>query len=201
VGRHPIPARSTAYPRFQVITLDEIRVHPAVSKELEKLAPEPLVGLQDVSDELINDVLKFPRIAVVPIPGNPGYGCWIGVRLFRRLVDRKRCGKVAVLDYGPRVSEDNIVDQALKDWKYSSAVLGQPATADWVTAQEWEAETKYVCRPVASGRRRPSARKVYASLRGLNPRRLRADKARKAPESTDGPGPATDDNEEEGTKD
>jgi hypothetical protein len=135
VGKHPIPAKSTAYPRLRLISLKEIKEHPAVCKKFGKFAQEPLVGLQDVRDELINDVVGFPRIGVVPIPGDPGYGCWIGIRVFRRLVDRGWGGKVAVLDYGPKVPEETIVDQALKDWKYSSPVLGQPATADWATAQ------------------------------------------------------------------
>jgi hypothetical protein len=186
VGKHPIPAKSTVYPRFQFLSLKEIGgVHRAVCEELEKRAQEPPVGLEDVSDELINDVFKFPRIAVVPIPGEPGYWCWIGVRVFRRLVDRKWSEKVAVLDYGPGMSEATIVDQALKDWKYSPAVMGQSAKADWATAQEWNADSKYVCRPHKRGsRRRPNGRNAYADLRGLNPRRLGADKATKTPKST-----------------
>jgi hypothetical protein len=201
VGKHPIPAKSTAYPRLRLISLKEIKEHPAVCKKFGKFAQEPLVGLQDVRDELINDVVGFPRIGVVPIPGDPGYGCWIGIRVFRRLVDRGWGGKVAVLDYGPKVPEETIVDQALKDWKYSSPVLGQPATADWATAQEWEADSEKICKPAKRGsRRRPSGLKVFASLRGLKSRSLRDDKAVKAPESSNETGSADDGGDEERTE-
>lgn len=185
-----------------MVSLEEIKaVHPAVCKKLEKFASEPFVGLQDVSDGLIDDVFKFPRIAVIPIPGVPGYWCWIGVRAFRHPVDRNWCGEVAVLDYGPRMPEATIVDQALKDWNYPSAVLGQSAKADWATAQVWEADSKYVCRPAEAGSRRvPSGRKAYASLRGLDPRPLSADKRIKAPENTAESGAATSGEEQQGTE-
>ncbi len=98
--------------------------------------------------------------------------------------------------------EHEIIHLAHIDWRYASAVTGPSEESDWATAQEWEANSVYVCRPANPGtRRRPSGLKVFASLRGLDTRRLRADKAVKAPESTNETGSVTDDKDEEGNND
>jgi len=185
-----------------MVSLKDIkRVHPAVCRKLQERCPESPVGLEEVSDELINDIFAFPRIAVVPIPGEPGYWCWIGVRVFQRLVNRGWNGKVAVLDFGTRMPEEDIVDRALKDWDYWPAIEGISAKSDRAIAQKWEAATNYACRPATSGRRRRSGRKVYTSLRGVELRTPSADMNIKAAESADdSESAAGDGDEQEGTK-
>ena len=176
-----------------------VGVHPAVLRMIAGLPPEHLGGLRGVSDALIDQIYGFPRVAVVPVRGGSQYWCWLGVRAYLRLLDRGWHGKVAVLDYG-RISEQKIVDLAHFDWVYASAITGPAQTTDWATAQRWQENTDYVCRPAKSGNVRPTGLKTYAKLRGLDPRRLRADIAPKEPRSTERPG-TTPDDDEEGSKD
>jgi hypothetical protein len=198
VGKYPI---SIEWPANQLnLRLREIvGVHPAVLKMIAPSPAESIVGLRGLSDAPINGVYWFPRIAVVPVRGGSGYWCWIGVRSYLRLVDRGWLGKISVLDYGSRISEEKIVDLARFDWKCASAITGSAQTTDWAIAQMWEEDTNSLCRPVASGNRRPSGLKAFARLRGLDPRRLRADNAPDAAKPTGGPGTMTD--EEGGNKD
>jgi hypothetical protein len=177
VGKNPIPNRHPAYPQVTALRLRDIaEVHPAVRKLLNRFPPEPIDTLRGVSDKAIKDVFEIPHIAVVPIRGETKYWVWCGVRAYKRLVDRGWEGSITVLDYGPRMPEEKIADLAEKDWVYGSQLTGQTRKTDWAYAQEWEANSTYICRPSKSGKRRPSGRNVFAKLSGLDPRPLRADK-------------------------
>jgi hypothetical protein len=202
VGKHSNPIHRPVHPRTRYLRLDEIEgVHPEVLTKLKQSSPEPIGGLWAVKDEAIDDVYEIPRIAVVPIPGRNKYWVWIGIRFYLRLLDRKWKKGFPVLNYGLRMPEKRIVALARADLRFASILAGQSAKSDWATAQEWEAETDDICRPAEPGsRRRPSGLKVYADLRGLHPRRLRADKAIEAPENKDESGASTDDEEERGTE-
>ena len=201
MGEHANARVMLPLPRRRVLRPDEIAgVHPAVLNELKQFPPEPPDLLLAVSDNAINDVFEIPRIAVVPIQGERTYWVWIGVREYLRLVDRKWQGKIPVLDYGPRMPEAMIAYLAEKDWLYAASILGRTHKTDWAYAQAWDANSGYICKPTKSRKRQSSGLKVFAKLNKLDRRRLRADKVSKAPEATDGPGPATDNNDEEGTE-
>ena len=49
-----------------MVSLKEMKEHPAVCKKFGKLVREPLVGLEDVRDELINDVVGLGRLSMTP---------------------------------------------------------------------------------------------------------------------------------------
>jgi hypothetical protein len=201
VGKHPIPIKSTAFPLIQELSLGEIEgVHPAVLNMLKQFPDEPILGLQEVSDALINDVFKIPRLSVVPVPGGSRFWCWAGVRAYLSLADRHWHEKIPVLNYGPRTPVQKIVYLAHKDWVFAPAITVPSQKTNWAFAQVWEANSDYVCRPVKPGSRRcPSGLKVYANLRGLGLRPLQADNVPEAPKSADRPESATEGNEEEGT--
>jgi hypothetical protein len=201
VAEHTNPKDRPILPRTRYLQLRDIEgVHPAVLKKLKKIAPEPLVGLRDVKEEAIKNTFEFPRIAVVPIPGRSKYWVWIGIRSYLRLKDIKWSETFPVLNYGLEMSEKRIVDLARADLRLAAIFSGQSAKSDWATAQEWEADTKEICELATPGsRQRPNGKNVYADLRGLNPRRLRADKEMKAPEDAVESAAATDE-EEQGTE-
>jgi hypothetical protein len=201
VGKHSIPFKWPANPVLIELPFSEIvGVHPAVLGMIAGVPLEPFIGLRAVNDAPIDDIFGFPRIAVVPVRGESGYWCWIGIKAYRRLVDCAWRGKVTVLDYGPRISEEKIARLGYLDWVYASAITGSVQTADWVIARRWEEETDYVCRPVKAKNARPSGLRTFAKLRGLNPRRLSDDKASEAKESSDSPETTTDDSYDEGSK-
>ena len=201
VGKHPIPIRRSPYPLAPEVRLDDIvGVHPAVLRMLMQPPAESILGLPEVSDALIDDIYGIPRIGVVPVRGGSGYWAWIGVRAYLRLVDCGWKGKFTVLDYGSRMPEEKLVYLAQMDWAYASAIAGPNQRTDRAFAQLWEANSGYVCRPVKSGSRRPSGLKAFAKLRGLDPRRLQADKTLEEPESAGRPETTTYE-EEEGSKD
>jgi hypothetical protein len=177
-----------------------VDVHPAVLQMIEGLATEPIGGLIAVSDELIDDVYGFPRIAVVPVRAGSGFWCCAGVKAYLRLLDRGWRGKVAMLDYGSRMSEQKIVKLAYSDWVYGSAITGAAQSTDWACAQVWEANTDYICKPVKSRNFRPSGLKTFAVLRGLSLWSLRADKKPKESKSINRPRITANDNVEEGSK-
>jgi hypothetical protein len=200
VGKNPIPIKWPANELIKELRLCEIAgVHPAVRRMIAGLPAEPITGLRALSDQLINEVFGFPRIVVIPVRGGSGFWCWIGIRPYLRLVDCGWPGKITVLVYGPRMSEQRIVDLALLDWEYASAITGSAQTTDWAAAQRWKEDTDYVCRPAKSGNRLPSGLNAFARLRGLDPRRLRADNEPEASKFTGGPRTMTD--EEGGNKD
>jgi hypothetical protein len=177
VGKHPIPNRHPSHPQITTLRLGDIAdVHPAVLKVLNRLPSEPVVELRGVSDKAVEDVFKVPRIAVVPIRGETRYWVWGGVRAYLRLRSRGWRGLVTVLDYGPRISEEKIACLAETDWVYASPFSGQTRKTDWAYAQVWEAHSDYICKPTKSGKRRVSGRNLFATVSGLNRRRLRADK-------------------------
>ena len=200
MGKHASLNDRLAHPRIKYLRLGDIEgVHPAVLKEVKGIAPEPLVGLRDVKEEVIKDTFEVPRFAVVPIPGRNKYWVWIGIRSYLRLKDIKRSETFPMLNYGLEMSEKRIVDLARADLRFAAIISGQSAKSDWATAQEWEADTEGICRPAKPGqRRRPSGLKAYTSLRGLNSGRLRADKRTEARENTSDPGAANDE-EDQGT--
>lgn len=196
MGKHSIPNRHPAYPQVMALRLSDIAdVHPAVRKLVNRFPQEPSVTLRGVKDEAIKDVFEIPRIAVVPIRGGTGYWVWCGVRAYKRLVDRGWKGSITVLDYGPRMPEEKIVYLAEKDWVFASPLSGQTRKTDWAYAQEWEANSTYICKPSGSGKRRVSGRNLFSRVCGLDRRRLRADKVSKASNSRRKPGSESDDEE------
>ena len=194
MGKRTNPKDRPIQPRTRYLRLGDIEgVHPAVLKEVKGLAPEPLVGLRELKKEAIKDTFEFPRIAVVQVPGRNKFWVWIGIRPYLRLRDIKWSEEFPVLNYGPEMPEKRIVDLARADLRFAAIISGQSAKSDWATAQDWEADTKEICKQATPGsRQRPNGMNVYADLRGLNPRRLRADKEMKAPEDAAESAAATD---------
>ncbi len=198
MGEHANPRDKLVLPRTKVLRLGQIAgVHPAVQKGRGPAAPEPLVGLRDVKEENIRDTLEVPRIAVVPTPDRNKYWVWSGIRIYLRLVHLKWPNGFPVLNYGLEMPEKKIVDLARADLRFAAIFSGQSAESDRSNAREWEADTANICRPAKPGsRRRPDGLKVYADLRGLRPRSLRADKRPKAGKSKHRSGSATNDEQD-----
>lgn len=193
MGEHTIPREQLEYPRTILLLLREIsQVHPAVLKMHSEFQPEPFVRLHALKADVIRDSLEAPSILVVPIPGKSDYWVWGGIRTYWRLANYGWEGKVKVLDYGPRIPETRIVRLAKANWLCTPIISGPNRKSDWAFAQNWEANTDYICKPTKSGTRRPSGRNVFAKLSGLDPRPLRADKHSKTLLSDLRPGPATD---------
>jgi hypothetical protein len=177
VGEHTIPREQLEYPRTILLLLREIsQVHPAVLKMHSEFQPEPFVRLQALGSGVISEILEVPCIHVVPNPKGNDYWVWGGIRIYRRLVDYGWKGEVKVLDYGPRIPETRIVRLAKVNWLCTPIISGPNRKSDWALAQNWEANTDYICKPCKSGKRRRSGRNVFAGLSGLDPRPLRADR-------------------------
>jgi hypothetical protein len=136
-------------PRVRFLRLGDIEgVHPAVLKglNLKHMAPEPLVGLRGLRDEVIEDTFDVPRLAVVPIRGGKKYWVWGGIRSYLRLVNLGWPNEFSVLDYGREMPENRIVDLARADFRFAYIFSRQSAKSDRAIAREWEADTSLLRR-------------------------------------------------------
>jgi hypothetical protein len=152
--------------------------------------------MRDVKDDAIEDTLAVPRIAVISIPGQKKYWVWSGIRFYLRLIELNWSREFPVLSYGVEIPEIRIVDLANADLRFASIFSGESAKSDYAIAQEWESDSENICRSGKSGRRgRSSGLNVFAKLRGLKPRPLRADNPLEATDPADKIGAGTDDEE------
>ena len=197
MGKHTNPKNRLINPRIKYLRLGDLEgVHPAVRKERKGIAPEPLIGMRDVKEDAIEDTLAVPRIAVVLMPGQKKFWVWSGIRFYLRLIDLNWSREFPVLSYGLEMPETRIVELAKADLRFASIFSGQSAKSDRAIAQEWEADSANICRQAKSGRRgRSNGLNVFANLRGLKPRPLRADNTLEATDPADKTGAGTDDEE------